>query len=257
MDGIAPLVVQLDDVVAVLGGFPALAGATLTVTEGEILLLKGPNGAGKTTLLRVCAGLVPLARGRVELFGEPLEMFKRRELIGYVPQRLTAASGVPATVMEVVVSARARRSGWIRPYGRNDRKAAMNALEAVDLVELSGSPVAQLSGGQQQRVLIARALAVEPRVLVLDEPVASVDLAHQETFAATVRDLNRRGTSILLVAHALGAMEPLAGRAVVLQGGHVVHDGPPAGEGSLEMQVHHHHHPEAERAQERSPRGRS
>jgi len=240
-----------------LGRQLVLHDVDFSIAAGEFVVLLGNNGSGKTTLVKALLGLVPLARGRVELFGEPLEMFKRRELIGYVPQRLTAASGVPATVMEVVVSARARRSGWIRPYGRNDRKAAMNALEAVDLVELSGSPVAQLSGGQQQRVLIARALAVEPRVLVLDEPVASVDLAHQETFAATVRDLNRRGTSILLVAHALGAMEPLAGRAVVLQGGHVVHDGPPAGEGSLEMQVHHHHHPEAERAQERSPRGRS
>lgn len=240
-----------------LGRQLVLHDVDFSIAAGEFVVLLGNNGSGKTTLVKALLGLVPLARGRVELFGEPLEVFKRRELIGYVPQRLTAASGVPATVMEVVVSARARRSGWIRPYDRKDRKAAMNALEAVDLVELSGSPVAQLSGGQQQRVLIARALAVEPRVLVLDEPVASVDLAHQETFATTVRDLNDRGTSILLVAHTLGAMEPLAGRAVVLQGGHVVHDGPPAVEGSLEMQVHHHHHPEAERAQERSPRGRS
>ncbi len=239
-----------------LGRQLVLHDVDFSIAAGEFVVLLGNNGSGKTTLVKALLGLVPLARGRVELFGEPLGVFKRRELIGYVPQRLTAASGVPATVMEVVVSARARRSGWIRPYGRNDREAAMNALEAVDLVELSGSPVAQLSGGQQQRVLIARALAVEPRVLVLDEPVASVDLAHQETFATTVRDLNDRGTSILLVAHALGAMEPLAGRAVVLQGGHVVLDGPPAGEGSLEMQVHHHHHPEAERAQERSRRGR-
>jgi zinc transport system ATP-binding protein len=231
-----------------LGRQLVLHDIDFSVGAGEFVILLGNNGSGKTTLVKSLLGLIPLARGRVELFGEPLGAFKRRELIGYVPQRLTAASGVPATVMEVVISARARRSGWGRPYNADDRAAAMGALEAVDLVDLSDSPVGLLSGGQQQRVLIARALAVEPQVLVLDEPVASVDLAHQETFASTVRDLNRRGTSILLVAHALGAMEPLARRAVVLQGGHVVYDGPPEGQGRLEAHAHHHH-PEAERDQ--------
>ncbi len=231
-----------------LGRQLVLHDIDFSVGAGEFVVLLGNNGSGKTTLVKSLLGLIPLARGRVELFGEPLGTFKRRELIGYVPQRLTAASGVPATVMEVVISARARRSGWVRPYNPDDRAAAMGALEAVDLVELSDSPVGLLSGGQQQRVLIARALAVEPQVLVLDEPVASVDLAHQETFASTVRDLNRRGTSILLVAHALGAMEPLARRAVVLQGGHVVYDGPPKGQGRLEVHAHHHH-PEVERTQ--------
>ena len=231
-----------------LGRQLVLHDIDFSVGAGEFVVLLGNNGSGKTTLVKSLLGLIPLARGRVELFGEPLGTFKRRELIGYVPQRLTAASGVPATVMEVVISARARRSGWVRPYNPDDRGAAIGALEAVDLVELSDSPVGLLSGGQQQRVLIARALAVEPQVLVLDEPVASVDLAHQETFASTVRDLNRRGTSILLVAHALGAMEPLARRAVVLQGGHVVYDGPPEGQGRLEVHAHHHH-PEAEPSQ--------
>ena len=238
-----------------LGRQLVLHDIDFSVGAGEFVVLLGSNGSGKTTLVKSLLGLIPLARGRVELFGEPLGAFKRRELIGYVPQRLTAASGVPATVMEVVISARARRSGWGRPYNPDDREAAKGALEAMDLVELSDSPVGLLSGGQQQRVLIARALAVEPQVLVLDEPVASVDLAHQETFASTVSDLNRRGTSILLVAHALGAMEPLAGRAVVLQGGHVVYDGPPQGQGRLEVHAHHHH-PEAERSQ-RPSRGPS
>ena len=239
---------RMTDADVLLGRQLVLHDIDFSVGAGEFVVLLGNNGSGKTTLVKSLLGLIPLARGRVELFGEPLGTFKRRELIGYVPQRLTAASGVPATVMEVVISARARRSGWVRPYNPDDRAAAMGALEAVDLVELSDSPVGLLSGGQQQRVLIARALAVEPQVLVLDEPVASVDLAHQETFASTVRDLNRRGTSILLVAHALGAMEPLARRAVVLQGGHVVYDGPPKGQGRLEVHAHHHH-PEVERTQ--------
>lgn len=252
-DATDPLLMSGADVL--LGRQLVLHDIDFSVGAGEFVILLGNNGSGKTTLVKSLLGLIPLARGRVELFGEPLGTFKRRELIGYVPQRLTAASGVPATVMEVVISARARRSGWVRSYNPDDRAAAMGALEAVDLVELSDSPVGLLSGGQQQRVLIARALAVEPQVLVLDEPVASVDLAHQETFASTVRDLNRRGTSILLVAHALGAMEPLARRAVVLQGGHVVYDGPPQGQERLEVQAHHHH-PEAERTQ-RPSRGPS
>lgn len=244
-DMIDPLRMTGADVL--LGRQLVLHDISFSVGAGEFVVLLGNNGSGKTTLVKSLLGLVPLARGNVELFGEPLGSFKRRELIGYVPQRLTAASGVPATVMEVVISARARRAGWVKSYNPDDRAAARGALEAVDLVDLSDSPVGVLSGGQQQRVLIARALAVEPRVLVLDEPVASVDLAHQETFASTVRDLNDRGTSILLVAHALGAMEPLARRAVVLQGGHVVYDGPPEGQERLEVPAHHHH-PEVERS---------
>ena len=232
-----------------LGGTQVLRGVDFRLLRSEFVVLLGANGSGKTTLVRALLGLVPLDGGGVELFGVPLRRFGDWRRLGYVPQRVTATSGVPASVIEVVLSGRAAHIGLLGRYGEADRRAAMDALEAVDLVEHARKPVSVLSGGQQQRVLIARALAGRPDVLVLDEPVASVDLAHQESFARILGDLNHGGTAILLVAHALGAMAPLAHRSVVLQRGGVVHDGPPLSDAA--HGEHHHHHPEMEMPAER------
>ncbi len=207
--------------------------------RGEFAVLLGANASGKTTLVKTLLGLIPAASGRTCLFGEPVERFKHWARIGYVPQRLTAASGVPATVEEVVTSGRAARVGLLGRYGPSDREAVARTLELVDLAQVKSSPVASLSGGQQQRVLIARALAAEPDVLILDEPVASVDLPHQEGFAKTIDALVGEGTSILMVAHSLGAVQRLVERAVVLERGRVAHDGPP-----IDLELEHAHHPE-------------
>jgi zinc transport system ATP-binding protein len=224
-----------------LGGAEVLRGVNFSLGRGQFVILLGANGSGKTTLVSAALGLIPLAGGEALAFGHRLEDFRDWSAIGYVPQRMTAASRVPATVGEVVLSGRAGKVGLLRPFGRVDRAAAQRALELVDLADLTGFPVDRLSGGQQQRVLIARALAAEPTVLVMDEPVASVDLAHQETLAANLASLHRAGTSILLVAHSLGAMEPLAERAVVLERGEVVYDGPPR---AITSALPHAHHPE-------------
>ncbi|MGI8775532.1 MAG: metal ABC transporter ATP-binding protein [Actinomycetota bacterium] len=229
-----------------LDGTPVLSDVDFVLRRGEFTVLLGANGSGKTTLVKSLIGLVPVARGDVTLFGQPLARFKRWDRLGYVPQRVTASSGVPASVAEVVLSGRATAKTLYRRFQRADRDAAAGALEAVDLADLARKPVSSLSGGQQQRVLIARALARQPEVLLLDEPVASVDLAHQETFARVLTDLRRAGTSILLVAHALGAMAPLVDRAVVLERGDVVYDGAPRSLPRLEDHHHHHHHDESE-----------
>jgi zinc transport system ATP-binding protein len=226
-----------------LGGSEVLTGVDFQLRRGEFVVLLGANGSGKTTLVRSLLGLAPLAGGTVELFGTPLERFRDWPSVGYVPQRITAASGVPASVTEVVLSGRAASVGLFKRYGSADRTAADRALEAVDLLDLGRAPVSTLSGGQQQRVLIARALAGQPQVLLLDEPVASVDLAHQESFARILGDLNSRGTSILLVAHALGAMARLVDRSVVLERGSVVFDGRPADLPLFDHHDHDHHHP--------------
>ena len=216
------------------------------VERGEAVVLLGDNGSGKTTLVRACLGLLPLEAGRVELFGTPLESFKHWARIGYVPQRVSAASGVPATVNEVVLSGRVGRTRPLRRFGAGDREAARAALAAADLVDVAARPVAGLSGGQQQRVLIARALAGEPDLLVLDEPVASVDLSHQATFAELLGRLRGEGVAILLVAHAVGAMAPLIDRAVTLEGGRIAYDGPPL----VTLDAHSHHHHAAPQASE-------
>ena len=236
----ADKVLEVRDASVRFGATEALRDVDFALGRGEFVVLLGPNGSGKSTLVKALLGRVRLAAGRREVFGEDPDDFKRWDLIGYVPQRVTAAAGVPATVHEVVLSSRASKVGLLGRYGPADRAAVERALELVDMTSVSETRVETLSGGQQQRVLIARALATDPAVLVMDEPVASVDLAHQESFAATLQTLHGSGTSILLVAHSLGAMAPLAQRAVVIERGVVIHDGPPDDE-AVREHAHPHH----------------
>ena len=209
----------------VLDGNTILRGIDLRVESGEVVALLGANGSGKSTLVRALVGAVPIESGEVELLGRPLGRTVAWDRIGYVPQRVSAATGVPATAGEVVASGllHGRR---LRPP-RDARDLVRAALDLVGLTHHVERPVRELSGGQQQRVLIARALVRDPALLVLDEPVAGVDLPSQEAFAAVLADLTARGRTVLVVLHELGAIAPLVQRAVVLRHGAVVHDGAP------------------------------
>lgn len=232
-------VAEVKDVSVALGQQEVLKGLNLTFTSGEFVALLGSNGSGKTTLVRALLGLLNLTSGEVRLFGTPLNRFKEWRRIGYVPQRFGATSGVPATVEEVVLTGRISVARRMRGFSSADREAALKSLDAMGLADARKRRVSHLSGGQQQRVLIARALVNEPDFLLLDEPVSSVDLENQELFAQTLERLSEAKTSVLLVAHALGAMEPLVDRTVVLEQGRVAYDGPP----SAEYQEDHAHHP--------------
>jgi zinc transport system ATP-binding protein len=234
---------SLHDVAVALGGRPVLRRVDVSVREGEIVALLGSNGSGKSTLVRAAMGLLPLAHGEVRLFGTPLSGFRSWQRVGYVPQRPPAAAGVPATVWEVVASGRLARRRLFRRLSRHDRDAVDRALAAVELADRRHDSAAQLSGGQQQRVLIARALAGEPDLLVLDEPTAGIDLHSQQTFADTLQHVAGQGATVLLVAHELGALAPLIDRTVVLHDGRVVYDGEPRGSGSTHA-FHDHAHPE-------------
>ncbi|NGN68472.1 ABC transporter ATP-binding protein [Streptomyces sp. A7024] len=203
---------------ASLGGRPVLGGIDLKVERGEVVALLGANGSGKSTTVRAVVGQVPLTSGGIELFGAPIHRFKQWQRIGYVPQRSTAASGVPASVREVVASGRLSRTR-LRPLGRGDRAAVDRALELVGMRGHARDSVNQLSGGQHQRVLIARALAGEPELLIMDEPLAGVDLASQRILADALREQVAEGTSVLLVLHELGPLQPLIDRTVVLKSG--------------------------------------
>jgi zinc transport system ATP-binding protein len=239
-------------VLAVTGGVvaygdrPVLHGVTVSVGAGETVAVLGANGSGKSTLIRAALGLTPLRRGEAALFGVPLRRFRDWRRVGYVPQRLGAGSGVPATVREVVASGRLARRGLGRPARAADRIAVTAALDAVGLADRASDQAGTLSGGQQQRVLIARALAGEPDLLVLDEPTAGVDAASQQAFAGALARFVHDGGTVLLVAHELGPLAPLVQRAVVVHHGRIVHDGPvpePAGE---HADPHHDHvHPHA------------
>jgi len=243
---VSPPVLAVTGGVVAYGGRPVLHGVALAVAPGEVVAILGANGSGKSTLVRAALGLAPLRSGRVELFGTPLRRFRQWRRIGYVPQRLGAGSGVPATVREVVSAGRLGRRGFLRPPRPADREAVRRALAAVALADRAGDPVATLSGGQQQRTLIARALAGEPELLILDEPMAGVDAASQQAFADALAGFVAGGGSVLLVAHELGPLEPLITRAVVLHHGRVVHSGRVPEPAGHHAEPHHDHvHPHA------------
>jgi zinc transport system ATP-binding protein len=241
-------VFDLLDASVVLGGRRVLDGVSVHVDEGEFVAVLGANGAGKSTLVRTLVGLNPLEHGSLAVFGTPVARFRQWERLGYVPQRLSVGGGVPATVREVVSSGRVGRQGRFRRTSAADRYAVDHALEDVGMQHRAGDPVSTLSGGQQQRVLIARALAGEPEVLVLDEPTAGVDADSQDTLAGALGHLSSAGGSVVLVAHELGPLAALIRRAVVLRDGRVVSDGPPPEpEGHHAHPEHVHQHPHGQR----------
>jgi zinc transport system ATP-binding protein len=224
-----------------LGGRPVLRGVNLTVRRGEVLAILGSNGSGKSTLVRGLLGLLPWSSGDVRLFDTPLARFRDWHRVGYVPQLMTATSGVPATVQEVVASGRLSHRRLLRPMRQTDRQAVRAALLAVDLLDRRSDALSQLSGGQQHRVLIARALAVQPDLFVLDEPNAGVDHASQLALVETLKPQVTAGGTVVLVLHELGPLAALIDRVVLLRDGRVVYDGAPPDDVALE-EFHTHHH---------------
>jgi zinc transport system ATP-binding protein len=227
MSATAPSLVARD-VSFSYGHDPILDHVDLAVAPGEFVALVGPNGSGKTTLLRVLLGLLATQGGSVELLGTSPRRLRDRGRLGYVPQRHEMATDLPATVDEVVMSGRLSRRGWWRRPRAADRAAVDHALESVALADVRGHQLGELSGGQQQRALIAKALASEPELLVLDEPVAGVDAESQRLFRNSLVHLVRaHGAAVLLVSHELGAVAADLDRVVVIKT-RILFDGAPA-----------------------------
>jgi zinc transport system ATP-binding protein len=195
-----------------------LSDVSVDVGRGEFVALVGPNGSGKTTLLKVILGLLRPTSGRATLFGEDPARFRDRWRLGYVPQRPQLAAGLPATVEEIVTTGRLARGRWWRRLKANDHEAIDHALRIVELDSLRDRRVSELSGGQQQRAFIARALASEPELLVLDEPIAGVDSEAQSRFRdALVHHVRVHDGSVLLVSHELGSVAADLDRVIVLR----------------------------------------
>ncbi len=229
------------DVHMALGGAPVLHGVSFDVAPGETIALMGGNGSGKTTLVRAIIGALPLTSGSIEIDGRPTSPDARAHL-GYVPQRISASAGVSATATEIVVSGLLRGRRLAPPPHAKAR--ALDALRAVGLADLASRDVNAMSGGQQQRVLIARAMVRRPTLLILDEPVAGVDLPSQEVFSEALTQLKAGGATIVVVLHEVGMLADLIDRAVVLDRGRVVHVGePPHAHGDHAMPGHEHLHP--------------
>lgn len=234
-------VLEAHDVHVALDGTEILHGVSLRVQRGEVVALMGGNGSGKSTFIRALVGAIPTTQGTILLGGQP-QSPSARSLMGYVPQRLSAAGGVSATVSEVVSSGLLGHRQLRRPRGADARVA--HALETMGISDLASRDVSRLSGGQQQRALIARALVREPQLLVLDEPMAGVDLESQVTFAHALGHLKDSGVAILIVLHELGAVGRHIDRATVLEHGCVTYEGaPPADLGVHALPGHDHDHP--------------
>lgn len=184
-------------------GNPVLENVSFSVKDGEYLGIIGPNGGGKTTLIKIILGLLKPDTGSVKIFGEDIKTFKERALIGYVPQRISQSiPQFPATVEEIVRSGRTARVGLFKRFSEQDKIAIEKAMETADVVKHRARLINELSGGERQRVFIARSLAGEPKMLILDEPSVGVDIAAQEKFYTFIEDLNQNhGLAIIFVSH--------------------------------------------------------
>jgi len=198
---------------------PILEDVTLSVSRNELVSIVGPNGGGKTTLLKIILGLLAPASGRVRLFGEPPARTSRR--VGYMPQHPQYDPQFPVTVKDVVLMGRVERHA-AGPYTRGDAEAVVRALADVDLDGFADRPFNTLSGGQRQRVLIARALASEPDLLILDEPTSNIDLAVETKLIGILQTLNRHMT-IVMVSHDLGFVSHIVTTVVCVNRRVVVH----------------------------------
>lgn len=209
---------------------PVFEGFDLTVEERAMIAVLGPNGTGKTTLVRLAAGSLSPSAGTVHLFGRDLATLSSRERarkIAVVPQESRMLFDF--TVLEVVLMGRGPHLGLLGVEGRKDREVSRAAMEATGIAELAGRPFRALSGGERQRVLIARALAQEPHLLLLDEPTAFLDLRHQlAVYEILTRLREETGLTIFIASHDVNLAARHCGRLVLLRGGSVYADGTPA-----------------------------
>lgn len=207
---------------------PAVDGVTLRIAPAETTAVLGPNGSGKSTLLRLLLGRLRPDRGRISFAGRPLERWRRRELarwIGVVPQEEEAP--FPFTVREVVAMGRYPHLGPWRRLGPRDEEAIAAALRACDLEALADRPFPALSGGERQRARLARALAQEPRALVLDEPTASLDIGHAMGLFEVLTGWARCGATVLVVTHDLNMAARYARTLVLMSRGRIAAAGSP------------------------------
>ena len=204
---------------------PALAGVSLDVAEGEFLGIIGPNGGGKSTLLKAILGLVPIAAGEISIYGQTVP--KNRSLIGYVPQFTAVDRGFPISVAEATMTSRLK-SG-LHPFFRycqEDKAVVAECLDKVGLSNLAQRQISELSGGEFQRLLIARALCLQPKILLFDEPTASVDPASTERIYELLSEFNKAGTTILLVTHDLMVIASSVGSLACLNQNLIYHGKP-------------------------------
>ncbi len=206
--------IEVHDLTVAYRTQPVLWDVDLHLPENQLIAIVGPNGAGKSTLLKAILGLVRPITGWVEIFGEPYE--KRRSWVGYVPQRESVDWDFPTTALNVVTMGLYGRMGWFRRPARRHRETALECLEKVGLRELAGRQISQLSGGQQQRVFLARALAQDARLYLMDEPFAGVDATTERAILTLLQELRGQGRTVVAVHHDLQTVADYFDHVVLL-----------------------------------------
>ena len=183
---------------------PVVWDVDLEIPKGKLVGLVGPNGAGKSTLIKACLELIPTSSGLVRIFGEPYR--KQRNLVGYVPQRESVDWDFPVSVLDVVAMGTYGRLGWFKRVTQRNKAEAMQALERVGLADYAHRQISQLSGGQQQRTFLARALAQNASLYLMDEPFAAVDAATERAIVTVLQELRDKGKTCLVVHHDLSTV---------------------------------------------------
>jgi len=230
------LAVAIRDLWVFYNSTPVLEEVNLEIETGKLVGVLGPNGAGKSTLLKVILGLIAPSRGQVRVFGEaPQKLRRRGEVLGYLPQRPLGNPHFPVSVLDVVLMGRYGRVGLVRRPGPRDREIALLNLERVGIPHLAARPIGEVSGGEQQRVFIARALCVEPRLLVLDEPTVSLDACSQDDVYELVHRLKEElNLTVLMVSHDIGGVARHVEDIICINRRIHVHQAPPIGRLGLE-----------------------
>lgn len=202
----------------------ALSGVSFIVPSGEIMAILGPNGAGKSTLIKAMLELIPRVSGKAEFFGKNLSRVRKR--IAYMPQSASIDWDFPARVKDVVLMGTYTHLGWLRRPGKKEHQAALAAMEQLDISDLANRQISELSGGQKQRTFVARALAADADLLVMDEPFAGVDMKSEKTILQVLRSLASSGKTILLVHHDLATVREFCSSVLLLREGNLVASGP-------------------------------
>jgi manganese/zinc/iron transport system ATP- binding protein len=201
MNKVCPPAIEAHQLSVTYGQKPVLWDIDLSIPERSLTAVVGPNGAGKSTFLKAALGLIAPAYGSVTIFGQPVEAVRSR--LAYVPQRESVDWDFPITVADVVLMGRYGKLGWLRRPSKTDRTAAQRCLEQVDMAQFADRQISQLSGGQQQRVFLARALAQDADLYLMDEPFAGVDAATEQSIISIMRQLRNEGRTIVCVHHDL------------------------------------------------------
>jgi ABC-type Mn2+/Zn2+ transport system ATPase subunit len=189
----------LDDVTIAYGTQVVLGHVNADIPRGEVVSIVGPNGSGKSTLLKAVAGLLPIAGGRITMFGRPIDEMRR--WVAYVPQREEVDWSFPVAVRDVVMMGRYPGRGWLRSLSREDERIAIAAMGHLGISDLASRQIGGLSGGQQRRTFIARALAQEPDVILLDEPMTGIDAATHDRILELFDDWSANGKVVLQATH--------------------------------------------------------